>query len=270
MRLFSRRLFFTGLIVLGFAVVIVTPAASLGGAVTNSSQTDSVQPEEPITNWELAKVAAEPPETASAKQLSILPPPAEQNPCLHCHIAGEIVTEWSPISRWLIFGAMGFTFIFGLSRNFMVWRNRELWHHRWMYRLSSITAFFFILQAVSGVILLLPYPSTSEIIAQIMAIIQAIHWGSGIMLFISALIFSFAGAMLPWVQRPFWAMIFITGISAGTLAIANLSFAYLYADWHLPPAQGRLFAFHMLLIPIAIAGLMGIYFIVQRKRGEIS
>jgi len=52
------------------------------------------------------------------------------------------------------------------------------------------------------------------------------------------------------------------------LGIANLSFAYLYAEWHDPPVPGHLYAFHILLIPIAIAGFMSIYFIILRKRGE--
>jgi quinol-cytochrome oxidoreductase complex cytochrome b subunit len=73
----------------------------------------------------------------------------------------------------------------------------------------------------------------------------------------------------PDYQRPFWGLIFITGLIGGTLAIANLSFAYLYAEWHDPPAPGHLYSFHILLIPIAMAGLMSLYLmLMQRKRGE--
>jgi quinol-cytochrome oxidoreductase complex cytochrome b subunit len=102
------------------------------------------------------------------------------------------------------------------------------------------------------------------------SIIQSIHWGSSIILFIAALGFSLGGALLPWYQRPFWAMIFITTIIGGVLAVANLSFAYLYAEWHDPLPPSHLFILHMLLSPVAIAGTMNIVFMVLRKRGETS
>ena len=163
---------------------------------------------------------------------------------------------------------MGFAFIFGISRNFIVWRTRELWHFRWMYHLSRITAILFILQVITGVILVFLHSSTLEIIVQIPVVIKAIHWGSAVVLLIAALGLSLAGALLPWYQRPFWAMLFVTGVIGGALAIANLSFTYLYAEWHIPPPPSRLYAFHVLLIPIGIAGIMSIILIMLRKRGE--
>jgi len=258
MKLLSRRLIFIGLIVLGFAIIFAT-----------SNGQANAPAEEQSPDWEeISSLAMGPAETISGEHLSTLPPPAEPEPCRHCHIAGEIVNEWSPISRWLVFGVMGFTFIFGISRNIIVWRTRELWQHRWMYYFSSITALVFVLSVITGIGGLLLNKATPEIIAQITAIIKAIHWGSGIALLITALGLSFAGAMLPWHQRPFWTMIFITGMIGSMLGIANLSFAYLYAEWHDPPVPSHLYAFHILLIPIAIAGLMSIYFIILRKRGE--
>ena len=258
MKVLPRRLMFIGLIVLGFATIVAT---SRGQA--------SIPREEQPPNWdEISSLITAPAETASKENLSSLPPPAEQNPCLHCHIAGEIYNEWSPISRWFVFGTMGLTFVFGLSRNFIVWRTRERWHHRWMAQLGKITALFFILQSSTGIILFLLHNVTLEIILQIVSIIQAIHWGSSIVLFIAALGFSLGGALLPWYQRPFWAMIFITTLIGGALAVANLSFTYLYAEWHDPPPPSHLFILHMLLSPIAIAGIMNIYFMVLRKRGE--
>ena len=125
MRLLPRRLIFIGLIALGFAAIIATPAIS---GTTSSGQ--AVTPlKEQVPSWDqVSDVIMAPVGTVSGKHLSTLPPPAEQNPCLHCHIAGEIYNEWSPISRWFVFGAMGLTFVFGVSRNFIVWRTRERWH----------------------------------------------------------------------------------------------------------------------------------------------
>jgi hypothetical protein len=260
MKLLPLRLIFTGLIVLGFAIVF---------AVSNGQATMPTAEQAP--HWdEISALAAAPAETVSGENPASLPPPAEQNPCLHCHIAGEIYNEWSPTFRWFVFGGMVFTFVFGITRNFMVWRTRDRWHERWMLHLGRITALVFILQAISGITLLIIPDTTSEIILQIVSIIQSIHWGSSIILFIAALGFSLGGALLPWYQRPFWAMIFITTIIGGVLAVANLSFAYLYAEWHDPLPPSHLFILHMLLSPVAIAGTMNIVFMVLRKRGETS
>jgi hypothetical protein len=258
MKLLPRRLIFIGLIVLSFAVIFAT------GQVQATAPTEKQPP-----NWDkISSLAAGPAENVSGENPASLPPPAEMNPCLHCHIAGEIYNEWAPISRWFVFGAMGLTFFFGISRNFIVWRTRERWHDRWMFHLGRITALFFVLQASTGIILFIIPETTSEIIGQVMSIIQAIHWGSSIALFIAALGFSLGGALLPEYQRPFWAMIFITSIIGGALAVANLSFNYLYAEWHDPPPPSHLFILHMLLSPIAIASIINIYFMVLRKRGE--
>ena len=259
MKLLPRRLIFIGLIVLGCAALIAA-----------SSQATAPR-QEPPPQWdEISSLAAPHEETYKGENLANLPPPAEVNPCLHCHIAGEIYNEWSPISRWFVFGAMWLTFFFGVTRNFIVWRTRDIWHHRWMVPLGTISGIFFLLQASTGIILFLIPEEVPEIVLQIAAVLQWIHWASAIILFIAALGFSLGGALLPWYQRPFWALVFITGIIGGALAVANLSFTYLYSEWHDPLPPSHLFILHMLLSPIAIAGIMNLYYMVLRKRGETS
>ncbi len=272
MKLLSRRLIFIGLIVLGFATILATTAASLPDQTRNIlGSGQAYDPlDAPPPNWELANAYVdETAEIVSAENLANLPPP-EQNPCQHCHIEGEIYWEWSPISRWFVFGAMNLIFIFGITRNVMVWKSREIWHHRWMFQLGNIAAFLFILQASTGIVLMIANRATLEnvTIGQLVSLINAVHWGSALILFIATLALSLGGYLLPWYQRAFWGLIFIGEIIGGTLAIANLSFAYLYAEWHIPPLPSHFFAFHMLLTPIAIASLMSIYFIMLRKRGE--
>jgi hypothetical protein len=275
MKLLPHRLIFIGLIALALAAIIATTAASLpgkagntAGSATSSGQTNETAPEGSAPNWELAEAAAAQPAAAQGDLQASLPPPAERNPCLHCHIAGEIYNEWSPITRWFVFGAMGVTFVFGITRNAIVWRTRERWHDRWMAQLGSAAALFFILQSSTGIILLLLTNATADIIVQIVMILQAVHWGSSIGLFIAALGFSAGGALLPWYQRPFWGMIFITTLIGGALAVANLSFTYLYAEWHDPLPPSHSFILHMLLSPVAIAGIISIYYMWLRKRGE--
>jgi hypothetical protein len=257
MKHLSNRLIFIGLVVLVFAAVIAT----------NRGQAIEPDRKVPAQNWKLVVSSVDQPETIQGKIQASLPPP-EQNPCQHCHIEGEIANEWMPISRWFVFGAMVLIFSFGLTRNFIVWKTRELWHHHWMYLFEKISASFLILQAIIGIILVVFYPSSPESFLPYITVIKAIHWCSAIVLFITTLALSLAGYLLPWYQRAFWALIFISVTISGSLAFANLSFAYLYADWHIPPSPSRLYAFHTLLIPIGVAGLMSIYIIVQRKRGE--
>ena len=139
-----------------------------------------------------------------------------------------------------------------------------------MVPLGRISGIFFILQVSTGLIMFLIPEEVPEIILQIVSVIQWIHWGSAIILYIAVMGFSLGGAMLPWFQRPFWALIFITGIIGGALAFANLSFSFLYAEWHEPLPPSHSFILHMLLSPIAIAGITNIYFMILRKRGESS
>ncbi len=268
MKLLPRRLILIGLIVLGFAAVIATPAASLGGATSRGQATAPLK-DQP-TNGALPDTlaAAQPGNLSTAYRGATTPPPPEQDPCLSCHIAGEFVNEWIPISRWYVFIAMWFIFIFGITRNVSVWKSRDLWQPRRMVHLGSIAASFFALQAVSGIILVFFYKSTPEAVISTVSVIKTIHWGSGIILFITTLGLSLTGYLLPGYQRAFWLIIGITTVLGSGLAIANLSFYYLYAEWHIPPSPSRLYAFHILLLPIIIAGAMSLYFIIPGKRGE--
>jgi len=139
-----------------------------------------------------------------------------------------------------------------------------------MVHLGRLTAIFLVLQVITGIILFFFYKSTPEVIISIKSVIKAVHWGSGIILFITTLGLSFTGYLLPWYQRAFWAIIAITAIFGSSLAIANLSFTYLYADWHIPPSPSHLYAFHVLLLPVLIASVISVYIIILRKRGEIK
>ena len=228
MKLLPRRLLFIGLLALAFAVLLF-PMRGQANATTPETPSHAAL----TADW----VAAGTVETIRGADPSVLPPPPEQDPCLHCHIEGQIENDWSPISRWLVFGTMWFAFIFGISRNFIVWRTREIWHPRWMERFSLLTAIVFVLQVLTGIIALALAKATPEIIVQITAVTKAIHWGSAIVLFIAALGLSFAGISLPGFQRPFWGLVFLTGLISGTLGLANLSFVYLYGEWHDPPAS---------------------------------
>lgn len=121
-------------------------------------------------------------------------PPPKQDPCLHCHIAGENKNLWTPLARWVVFGSMGLIFAFGMYRTGSVIVNRSPWKPltlrtaewvderyeisepltkimkkpvpkyalRWFYCLGGITAFLFFLQGVTGIMLAFYYKPTPE------------------------------------------------------------------------------------------------------------
>jgi len=121
-------------------------------------------------------------------------PPPKQDPCLHCHISGENKNLWTPLARWAIFGTMGLIFAFGMYRTGSVILNRKTWKPltnrtaewvderyeiseplskvlkkpvpkyalRWFYCLGGITAFLFLVQGVTGIMLAFYYKPTPE------------------------------------------------------------------------------------------------------------
>jgi hypothetical protein len=140
-------------------------------------------------------------------------PPPKQEPCLHCHINGENKNLWSPLARWTVFGTVGLAFIFGVYRSASVWIQRKPWkpltiragewveerYHvaeplskilkkpvptyalRWWYCLGGITAFLFVVQGLTGIMLAFYYkPTASEAYASIQFIENEVRFGSAI------------------------------------------------------------------------------------------
>jgi Cytochrome b/b6/petB len=130
----------------------------------------------------------------SANAMDVVVPPAQQDPCLHCHIAGEEKGLWTPLARWSLFGVLGLVFGLGVYRSASVWTTRQPWKPlsrrsyewfdaryevsptlsnilskpvpkyalRWWYCLGGITAFLFVTQAVTGILLAFYYTPTPE------------------------------------------------------------------------------------------------------------
>lgn len=158
------------------------------------------------TSGEIIEQAASAPEAA-------VPVPAQKDPCLHCHIIGENKGIWTPLARWTLFGSMGLLFVFGVYRSASVWKSRAPWVPlnkravgwvderyqvsepltkilkkpvpkyalRWFYCLGGITAFLFITQAVTGVMLAFYYkPTPEEAYTSIQFIESQVRFGSSI------------------------------------------------------------------------------------------
>jgi ubiquinol-cytochrome c reductase cytochrome b subunit len=86
-------------------------------------------------------------------------------------------------------------------------------------------------------------------------------WISGMLLFVAFSAEAFSGYMLPWGQMSYWAGMVITNLFAGGSLHADGLVEWIRGDY--VPAQAflnRFFMLHVLLIPVAILGLIGLHF----------
>jgi len=140
-------------------------------------------------------------------------PPPDRDPCLHCHITGEETGLWTPLVRWILFGGAGLIFAFGIYRSSSVWVTREPWKpllsrtadwfdsryeisdplskflskpvpnfaRRWWYCLGGITAFLFVVQGLTGIMLAFYYqPTPDQAYASIQYIESQVNFGSAV------------------------------------------------------------------------------------------
>ncbi|EDZ63525.1 ubiquinol cytochrome c oxidoreductase, cytochrome b subunit [Sulfurimonas gotlandica GD1] len=90
-------------------------------------------------------------------------------------------------------------------------------------------------------------------------------WISGMLLFIAFSTEAFSGYMLPWGQMSYWAGMVITNLFSGGSLHADGLVEWIRGDY--VPAQAfltRFFMLHVLLVPIAIMGLIGLHFAALR------
>ena len=86
-------------------------------------------------------------------------------------------------------------------------------------------------------------------------------WLSGMLLFVAFSAEAFSGYMLPWGQMSYWAGMVITNLFSGGSLHADGLVEWIRGDY--VPAQAflnRFFMLHVLLIPLAIIGIIGLHF----------
>lgn len=143
----------------------------------------------------------------------VVVPTPDQSPCLSCHITGENKGLWTPLARWILFGTMGLIFVFGLLKTGSVIVTRSPWKPltsrgvewvderyqvseplskilrkpvpkyalHWWYCLGGITAFLFVVQAITGIMLAFYYkPTPDAAFASIQYIETQVRFGSAI------------------------------------------------------------------------------------------
>ena len=90
-------------------------------------------------------------------------------------------------------------------------------------------------------------------------------WISGMLLFVTFSAEAFSGYMLPWGQMSYWAGMVITNLFSGGSLHADGLVEWIRGDY--VPAQAflnRFFMLHVLLLPLAILGLIGLHFAALR------
>jgi len=167
--------------------------------------------------WSLAQSAAVisglHPNGFAETTTNVTTPPPEKDNCLHCHVTGENKNLWTPLTRWLVFGTFGLVFVLGVYRSASVWKDRKTWIPlrtkaaewvderyeiseplskvlnkpvpkyalRWWYCLGGITAFLFVVQAATGILLAFYYKPTPEAAySSIQFIEEQVRFGAGV------------------------------------------------------------------------------------------
>ena len=191
---FLRRRFPLALAAVFIAIVAFLFIITTQGQATPSAQ-EGVSDYHQAPDWQKANAlnAAASIHGESVNSFA-LPVPPTQDPCLHCHILGENTNLWMPLSRWLVFGSAALVFGFGIYRSTSVFNTRKRWKPltartadwvderyeiseplskilnkpvprfatRWWYCLGGITAFLFVIQGITGIMLAFYYKPTPE------------------------------------------------------------------------------------------------------------
>jgi hypothetical protein len=176
------------------------------GTVAEASHARAVEVESSLTIEERAAILRASPSTE-------LPKTPEKDPCMHCHLQGEIASMFVPLGRWALFGLAGLVFAYGFYRTGSVWINRKKWKPlwvqardwlderyqivepiqkilskpvemfstRWWYCLGGITFTLFIIQGITGILLAFYYkPTPDEAYASIQFIENQVRFGASI------------------------------------------------------------------------------------------
>ncbi|MBK5106504.1 MAG: cytochrome b N-terminal domain-containing protein [Anaerolineales bacterium] len=213
MKITSRRTYLIA--ILGACMGIILLIALTGESQAGPEMLTNPPQSETPTDWSQAR------EVFSEKIHQVLPskftaatlPPPEKDPCLHCHITGEDTGLWTPLMRWILFGGAGLIFAFGIYRSSSVWVTREPWKpllsraadwvdtryelsdplskflskpvpnfaRRWWYCLGGITAFLFVVQGLTGIMLAFYYqPTPDQAYSSIQFIETQVNFGSSV------------------------------------------------------------------------------------------
>lgn len=97
---------------------------------------------------------------------------------------------------------------------------------------------------------------------------REMNWVVGIFLLLTTTTFGFSGYLLPWDQLAFWATKIGTGI-AGSIPVMGEPISLILMGGTDIGAETltRFYAIHVLILPAAIATLLGLHFLMVRIQG---
>lgn len=97
---------------------------------------------------------------------------------------------------------------------------------------------------------------------------RELNWVVGVSLLLTTTTFGFSGYLLPWDQLAFWATKIGTGIAGSVPIIGGYISLILVGGTDIgAETLTRFFAIHVLILPIAIAVLLGLHFLMVRIQG---
>jgi len=97
---------------------------------------------------------------------------------------------------------------------------------------------------------------------------RELNWVVGISLLLITTTFGFSGYLLPWDQLAFWATKIGTGIAGSIPVIGGYISLILVGGTDIgAETLTRFYAIHVMILPIAIAGLLGVHFLMVRIQG---
>jgi quinol-cytochrome oxidoreductase complex cytochrome b subunit len=97
---------------------------------------------------------------------------------------------------------------------------------------------------------------------------RELHWLSGMLLLLLVLAMNFTGYLLPWAQRSYWAVTVGTSVPRSIPLIGEWIVYFLRGGQNVSDLTlGRFYMLHVALLPLIIAGIMILHFIMIRKTG---
>ncbi|HYA35231.1 MAG TPA: cytochrome b N-terminal domain-containing protein [Candidatus Binataceae bacterium] len=179
----------------------------------------------------------------------------------------------------------------------------------WIYTLGSVLLFFFIMQAVTGMMLAMNYtPSPDHAFdavryisttAPFGQVIRGIHswgasamvvavgahmltvfltggykypreltWVTGVVLLLIVMLFGFTGYLLPWNQKSYWATVVGTNIAGAAPVLGTYIKEFMRGGREVgPQTLTRFYAFHVLMLPAAIIGVVAVHLFMVVRQG---
>jgi quinol-cytochrome oxidoreductase complex cytochrome b subunit len=153
----------------------------------------------------------------------------------------------------------------------------------WWNTLGSASLFLFVLQGLTGIFLTVYYtPSPDHAYDSIQYIMEGVafgwlirgihHWGASLMvigLLLTTIGMGFTGYLLPWNQRAYWATTVGTQIAGSVPFMGEFILKALRGGPDLSALTlQRFFSAHIWMIPLILAGFIGVHLFLIIKHGE--